>query len=337
MKKYEYTVFGTATTVKVMKFDEFPKPGQTTPILNTNFDRLYYGGKAWNIVYDLMMLGLPVYPVLAYSDARFEPEFQRAAERFQMPTDGIFRSPQGNYEFLTCYVLEDKHKDHITLGGYHSNAPSLDLAELKRDHVPVKQDFLSDSRMALLTCPKAGDLDTMFSAIVDSGLPMVFSMSHDLSVFNKENLEPILKHAKVIFANAEEVSYMENLYGYCAITDLFRFGQTEMIIKTMGAQGSVVYVKDAGSVREYHVPITSPATQEIRAIGAGDAYVAGFLYGMSQGCDPVTCAQYGSTVSSFIIEDDGSTTNAPTLQQMLARNAARPDAGNNAEKNGDVI
>ena len=90
MKKYEYTVFGTATTVKVMKFDEFPKPGQTTPILNTNFDRLYYGGKAWNIVYDLMMLGLPVYPVLAYSDARFEPEFQRAAERFQMPTDGIF-------------------------------------------------------------------------------------------------------------------------------------------------------------------------------------------------------------------------------------------------------
>lgn len=299
MKKYEYTVFGTATTVKVMKFDEFPKPGQTTPILNTNFDRLYYGGKAWNIVYDLMMLGLPVYPVLAYSDARFEPEFQRAAERFQMPTDGIFRSPQGNYEFLTCYVLEDKHKDHITLGGYHSNAPSLDLAELKRDHVPVKQDFLSDSRMALLTCPKAGDLDTMFSAIVDSGLPMVFSMSHDLSVFNKENLEPILKHAKVIFANAEEVSYMENLYGYCAITDLFRFGQTEMIIKTMGAQGSVVYVKEAGSVREYHVPITSPATQEIRAIGAGDAYVAGFLYGMSQGCDPVTCAQYGSTVSSL--------------------------------------
>ena len=133
MKKYEYTVFGTATTVKVMKFDEFPKPGQTTPILNTNFDRLYYGGKAWNIVYDLMMLGLPVYPVLAYSDARFEPEFQRAAERFQMPTDGIFRSPQGNYEFLTCYVLEDKHKDHITLGGYHSNAPSLDLAELKRE------------------------------------------------------------------------------------------------------------------------------------------------------------------------------------------------------------
>lgn len=130
---------------------------------------------------------------------------------------------------------------------------------------------------------------------------------------------------------------MENLYGYCAITDLFRFGQTEIIIKTMGAQGSVVYVKEAGSVREYHVPITSPATQEIQAIGAGDAYVAGFLYGMSQGCDPVTCAQYGSTVSSFIIEDDGSTTNAPTLQQMLARNAARPDAGNNAEKNGDVI
>ena len=36
MKKYEFTVFGTATTVKVFKFKDFPQPGVTTPISNTN-------------------------------------------------------------------------------------------------------------------------------------------------------------------------------------------------------------------------------------------------------------------------------------------------------------
>ncbi len=326
MPKYEYTVFGAATTVKVMKFDEFPKAGRTTPILNSDFDRLYFGGKAWNIIYDMMMLGVPVYPVLAYSDSRFVPEFRRASDRFGMPLDGIRRSPQGNYEFLTCYVMEDRNKNHITFGGYHSNDPNLDLEKLKRDHVPVRREFLDESRMALLTCPKPGDLDSMFEAIKASGLPLAFSMSHDPSVFNKDNLEPILRHSKIIFANAEEISYIETIYDYASITDLFALGRTEIVVKTMGREGSLVYEKTADGFRTHKIPITPSGVEDVKAIGAGDGYVAGFLYGLSVGADVVTCAQYGSTVSSFIIEDDGSVTSAPTLEQMLARNALRPDA-----------
>ena len=326
MPNYEFTVFGTATTVKVMKFDEFPQVGCTTAILNTNFDKLYFGGKAWNIVYDLMMLGVPVFPVFAYSDSRFVPEFERANRTFGMSLDGIFRSPQGNYEFLTCYILEDKEKNHITIGGYHSNDPTLDLRELKRDHVPVRQEFLSGSRMAVLTCPKPGDLPFMFDAIVESGLPMVFCMSHDPTVFNRNNLEPILKHAEIIFANEEEISYIEGLYEYESITDLFRLGNAKIIVKTLGVNGSLVYEKTEDGCKTHRVPITHSGAADVKAIGAGDAYVAGFLYGLCAGADIVTCAQYGSTVSSFVIEDEGSVSNAPNLEQMLARNALRPDA-----------
>lgn len=327
MAKYEYTVFGTATTVKLMKFDTFPQAGQTTPILNTDFDRLYYGGKAWNIAYDLMMLGCPVFPVLAYSDSRFLPEFERVKARFHMPEEGIFRSPQGDYDYLTCYVLEDRDRNHITIGGYHSSGQALELRTLRRDHIPIRPEFLADSRMALLTCPKPGDLDPMFSAIVASGLPMAFSMSHDLTVFNKENLEPILKHADILFANEAETAYIEDLYGYSSITELFRLGRAKTVVKTMGGRGSLVYEKTAEGWQEHLVPITAAGgTTDIKAVGAGDAYVAGFLYGLSAGVPVEVCAQYGSTVASFIIEDDGSITNAPNLEQMLARNAVRPDA-----------
>lgn len=337
MAKYEYTVFGTATTVKIMKFDAFPQAGQTTPILNTDFDRLYYGGKAWNIAYDLMMLGCPVFPVLAYSDSRFLPEFERAKARFHMPDEGIFRSPQGDYEFLTCYVLEDRNRDHITIGGYHSNSRDLDLSTLQRDHIPIRQEFLADSRMALLTCPKPGDLEPMFSAIEASGLPMAFSMSHDPTVFDKKNLEPILKYAEILFANEEETTYIEELYGYSSIVELFRLGRARIIVKTLGGRGSLVYEKTADGWRNHLVPVTAAGgTADIRAVGAGDAYVAGFLYGLSAGVPVEVCAQYGSTVSSFIIEDEGSVTNAPALEQMLARNATRPDAANRNHKGGFI-
>lgn len=325
MPKYAYTVFGTATTVKLMKFKQFPKVGQTTAILNTDFDRLYYGGKAWNIAYDMMMLGLPVYPVLAYSDTRFAAEFQRISEKFDAPLDGIFRSPQGDYEFLTCYILEDENKNHITIGGYHSQNGNLELRELKRDHIPIRPEFLEDSRMAVLTCPKPGDLDSMFSAIVEAKIPMAFSMSHDPTVFNKNNLEPVIKYANIIFANEAEIDYIEKLYGYSSITDLFTIGNAEIIVKTLGGRGSLVYEKKADGIYEHHISITKPEVEQVKAVGAGDAYVAGFLYGLCAGVDVATCARYGSTVSSFIIEDDGSVTNAPDLEKMLERYNRRPD------------
>lgn len=165
----------------------------------------------------------------------------------------------------------------------------------------------------------------MYEAIKSSGLPMVFSMSLDKSVFNKENLEPILKDSTILFLNAVEAEWIEGMYGYTAITDLFNIGKTELIIKTLGARGSIVYEKKCGRVVETAVPITNPETEHINAIGAGDAYVAGFLYGLSQGQDPVTAAQYGSTESSFIIEDNGSTTCAPTAEELLERNSRRSD------------
>lgn len=326
MKKYDFTVFGTATTVKVFQFGEFPKPGMTTPISNTDFDRLYYGGKAWNIAYNLIKLGIPTYPVLAYSDERFYDEIKRVNEEFGTPTDAVFKSPSGDYEYLTCYMLEDQEGNHITIGGYHSSKGEVNLSELKAEHIPVKESYLSDSKMAVLTCPKAGDLQPMYEAIKASGLPMVFSMSLDKSVFNKENLEPILKDSKIIFLNEAEASWIEDLYGYATVTELFNLGKTELIIKTMGAKGSIVYEKKCGRFLETPVPVTNAQTEKINAIGAGDAYVAGFLYGLSKGKDPVTAAQYASTESSFIIEDKGSVTCAPTEEQLLDRNRRRPDA-----------
>ena len=326
MAKYEYTVFGTATTVKVFKFKEFPKPGMTTPIGNTDFDRLYYGGKAWNIAYNLIRLGVPVYPVLAYSDDRFKDEIGRVNKAYGTPVDAVFKSPKGEYDYLTCYMLEDENNNHITIGGYHSSKGPVDLRSLQAEHVPLRPEYLSSSKMAVLTCPKAGDLQPMYEAIKASGLPMIFSMSQDASVFNRDNLEPILKDAKIIFANASEIAYIEDLYNYESITDLFNIGKTEIIVKTMGGSGCIVYEKTQDGAVQTAVPITKTALGCVNAIGAGDAFVSGFLYGLSRGESPVVCAQYGSTEASFIIEDCGSVTRAPSETQLLERNSGRPDA-----------
>ena len=116
MKKYEFTVFGTATTVKVFKFKEFPQPGVTTPISNTNFDKLYYGGKAWNIAYNMIKLGVPVYPVLAYSDDRMQDEIHRVnAEYGTKYLDSRypeFMHNASDYKQLLNHICQAKETHH---------------------------------------------------------------------------------------------------------------------------------------------------------------------------------------------------------------------------------
>ena len=53
--------------------------------------------------------------------------------------------------------------------------------------------------------------------------------------------------------------------------------------------------------------------------GAGDGYVCGFLYGLVHGRSVHECALLGGTLSSFVLEKEGSITNLPTEAQLLAR------------------
>ena len=53
--------------------------------------------------------------------------------------------------------------------------------------------------------------------------------------------------------------------------------------------------------------------------GVGDAFVAGFLYGVTQGMDYIRCARLGSVTASFVLEQKGCLNGAPTLEQVLAR------------------
>ena len=84
--------------------------------------------------------------------------------------------------------------------------------------------------------------------------------------------------------------------------------------------------KATQSAQPVHRQITSGGNGFVDAVGAGDGFVAGFLYGMSRKKPLPVCAQYGSTLASFVIECDGSTTNLPDEEALLARNQTRPDA-----------
>jgi len=84
-----------------------------------------------------------------------------------------------------------------------------------------------------------------------------------------------------------------------AIADLaFR---VDVLAVTLGPEGSIV-TQNGTSIK---VP-AHPAPIVVDTTGAGDLYVAGFLYGLSHDMDPVDCARLGSLAAAEVISHFGA-------------------------------
>lgn len=319
--QYQFTVCGVATSVKVLKVREMPRVGVTTCIVNGDYDKPTFGGPGWNISCGLAKLGCRVLPVLTYTDCHFGPVLRRWLEENKIPDYGIKAPPDGYSG--AAIMIQDEHKEHMTLGcQYGMSGPGIPQFIQQYEN-----RLFENSEMIVLSAPRPENSEALLEAILASKKPFAFSMRHDPYTFPAHRLWRILCSAAIVFANEEETGYILSQYGLKDVEELFTKGRMELFIATAGKRGSRVYKRRAGGgVRVYQIPITDTPAGNVDTVGAGDAYVAGFLCGLSRGCPVDVCAQYGSTMSSFVIEKEGSTTNLPTWTQLLERNDRRPDA-----------
>lgn len=317
MKQYDFTVVGTAATVSVLRVDEMPQSGKSTPVFGENFMEFTHGGKGFNIVAGLNKLGQSVYPVLTYCDDRLRPQMHQFIEEAGMPTDGIKDPPVG--ALGTTLMIQDRNKNHMTLiTGYDLRLPSSDYYGKQTMH----PHFFENSKMVVLTAPLAANTMPAIEAIRQSRTPLALSMCIDRNAFPPKVLWEALKSSYIVFANEVEIAYIVQEYGLNGICDLFQNGVTKYIVETLGADGSRIYALTDNGVEITKAKAVPAQTEEVETVGAGDGYICGFLYGLNRGRSIEDCARLGGSVSSFVLEKEGSVSNLPTEEQLLERFAA---------------
>lgn len=323
MKRYDYTVVGGGAMVQMLKFHEMPGIGKTAAPINRNPDELYYGGCGFNVYSGLAKLGASVLPVLTHAHPLMAERLHSDCMKYGVPEAGIFGPKTERY--YHCLMMGDDRGDHITIAYWYGK--DVDSIDYQSNPVILRDELFTESEMAILVM---GTPDVGWQTVdmaKKHGVPLVYSYRNDPVLVPDDMLRHILGETSILFTNEVEARSIEEKYGFDHITQLFKTGKANIIITTLGKRGCVIYDKNHGrAYEETYVPITCTETGCVDAVGAGDSFVAGFMYGLSRGKPLTTCAQYGSTVSSFVIEKDGSTTNLPTAAQMLARNAMRPDA-----------
>jgi sugar/nucleoside kinase (ribokinase family) len=177
------------------------------------------------------------------------------------------------------------------------SADDIDPAAVARAEVTLLEGYLWDPPEAKAAFRKA------IAAAHDAGRRVAFSLSDTFCVdrFRHEFVALIdAGDVDVLFANEGELCALFEVDDLgAAITQLGH--RVPVAAVTTGADGSIVISAD-GTVARVSARVLGRVAD---TTGAGDAYAAGFLYGLTHGHDLDRCAELGSLAAAEIISHVG--------------------------------
>ena len=96
-----------------------------------------------------------------------------------------------------------------------------------------------------------------------------------------------------------------------ALTNIRKFTQAPIVCKR-GANGCQIYLHDLNA------PISVPSypTTVLNVLGAGDAFISGFMRGLLRGEDWETCARYGNAAGAIVVSRHGCAPAMPTFMEI---------------------
>lgn len=308
MSKYDVITSGYVSMDRMLRIKSPAKIGFTSIVDNKTNSKIYYGGCSVNIAYALCRLGLKAMPVLRVGDDYEELGLKRFFEEGNVPIEAI--DIIKDEITSTCYLLQDNNNDHITI--FYPGAMDGKYAK------ELSDDFFAETRLGVITVASQADNMEFYKKCKKYNVPVVFGMKDDFEAFPEPFLKELLLYSKIIFTNEAEREVIEKLYGLKSITELFDLGNAEIIITTMGKEGSIYYQKTEKGIKSERIGIYK-VENVVDATGSGDAYMAGFIYGYLNGRKIKECCMLGGSLSSFVLAKEGCCTNLPTKEELTKR------------------
>ena len=288
-------VLGNLTIDEFHKVDTLPSKNNATLVKETKH---FFGGRAVNIANALMELDCDV-SLHAIAGADFITSgYSSYLIRKGLKTDQIdiytdqqcarfviYGDPEGgNYSFFHPNVERE----------YYGK-----LLQTERDY--SKYDIICLARIG-------GENETVsFLNRISSHpqLALALSLGPEVRRCTPKLAQKIVKSVNYLFMNQNEENEMLSILSLSApqeIIDLSK-GTIRALIVTRSASGSYIY--SSGNNEALFVSAVNPDFV-INSLGAGDGYVGGFLYGLDKGWNLEKCGKIASTISSFILQEEGA-------------------------------
>lgn len=225
-------------------------------------------------------------------------ETPAAADGPPTATSLVLVSPDAERTMQTylgaCVELgpEDIHEDQISAAA-----------------VTYLEGYLWDPPVAQTAFLKAADMAHCNDRKVSLSLSDPFCVDRHRTDF----VDLVSNHVDILFANEEEIIALYRTEDFDTALQAVR-GHCEVVALTRGAKGSVVLAGD-----EIYIVSAKPVDQLVDTTGAGDAYAAGFFFGMSQNNDLARCAHIGNIAAAEVIQHIGARPDRPLKELLEAK------------------
>ena len=243
------------------------------------------GGPAYNIFWYLSKFGLKAKLTGAYggNDRYF---FKKTFLADQLDESGLIRVKGHSDSLFTILVGKNYHSFYL-----RSRLPGDIEGKIRKQCGKPDYLILTGSRHVLIRKAFLSIADNLDETTV------IFNPSYAIYEYKDLELNQLLKNSDFIIFNEQEAKQAIRILKIKNIKEMTNFISNPIIV-TLGRKGLKIYHKN----KIYD--IESFARKAVNPIGAGDAFVAGFLHEII-GKRPITnSARFGATLAAYVVESE---------------------------------
>jgi adenosine kinase len=250
--------------------------------------KINFGGTAGNIAYNLKLLGEePI--ILSQAGADFG-DYSKWLKKNKICMDGIKLINSKNT--ASAHIVTDTSDNQITALHLETMGVASGINERK----------IKSFGRAFIGIVSPGNAEDMMSAArvyKKLGIAYIADPGQQIPALNSRELGYLVKDAYGLMCNDYELELIMKKLGLRSIKSLEKL--VGFLVVTLGAKGSVIHSQG----KRIKIPVIKPR-RVVDPTGAGDAYRAGFIKGLSLGFDLEKSGKLGSWVAKFPVEYYGT-------------------------------
>lgn len=285
-------------------------------IVTARVHTLSFGGADSNVAIALSRLGIPAIWISRLGTDPFGDLIER-----ELRAEGIEVRAARDPEHPTGFMLKQRRTPHTATVSYwrrNSAASFLSPADIPDDvlrgaallHVTGITPGLSESAQ-----------DATFDAIArarEAGVTVSFDVNHRDGVWSRETASPVYRRiaeaSDIVFAGTEEAALLVTATDSRIERSVAALGPAQVVIKR-GADGATASI-DGAFLQQDAVPV-----EVVDTVGAGDAFVAGYLAAFLEGADPRERLVQAVTTGALACTSRGDWEGSPSRADLLAHGA----------------
>jgi adenosine kinase len=250
---------------------------------------IHRGGVAANISFTLGCLGMT--PILVGAvGTDFDTDYRPWLEQHGVDTKSVYVSSTHHTARFVCTTDRAQNQIATFYAGAMQESNKIELKPI--------EDRLGRLDLVVIA---ASDPDAMIAYTDEcrrEGYPFAADVSQQLALMDGHGIRQLVSGAKYLFTNQYESELLMQKTGWSKQEVLAEVGRW---VITQGAEGVSIESATLPALTVGSVPVTDVADPT----GGGDAFRAGFLWGLDQGLSLERAAQVGCGTAALALETVG--------------------------------